>query len=118
VHEGDLARRLTYAHAGYGALLLAAPRLLAHAAPGGNRDRKTVAFARLLGARHLAEAAILGRRRSARWLLLGAAVDAAHAVTMAGVAVTTSSRRPLASANAVVALAFAAAGARAARSSE
>jgi hypothetical protein len=88
-------------HAAYGAVLLFAPRVLTQAFPGA--DARTIAFARILGARHLTEAAILSRHRSARWLAAGGAVDAAHAATMIGIAAWLPARRRSALANSAIA---------------
>lgn len=103
-------RPLTWLRVAYGSLLLAAPRTLTRALPTQRLDSRAVAFARLLGARQLVEAAILGRTRSPVWLLAGAAVDATHSATMLAFAVARPNRRSLAIANAIAAAAIATAG--------
>jgi hypothetical protein len=95
----------------YGSVLLLAPHVIAGALPHEQVDGRVVAFARLLGARHLLEAAIIGRRNRPAWILAGSAVDATHAATMIGLAVARPNRRPLALANAIAAGAIAVAGA-------
>jgi hypothetical protein len=46
-------------------------------------DRPARALARILGTRHLAQAAIMARHHTHKWILAGAAVDATHATTIA-----------------------------------
>jgi hypothetical protein len=71
------------------------------------------AFARVLGLRQLAEAMLLARhRRSGRWPLAGAAVDAVHAVTVAVIAAHSERRRGLAPLNFATASALTAEGLR------
>ena len=48
----------------YGAVLVLTPRLLTRALPHQQIDARAIAFARVLGIRHLLEATIVGRRRS------------------------------------------------------
>jgi hypothetical protein len=78
------ARALAAVHAAWGTELLLHPdAMLARChAPGG---RGTELVARILGARHVAQAALLRRRPG-----LGALVDAAHAASMLPLA----ARRP------------------------
>lgn len=85
------AQGLRVARAVYGGGLLLAPVQLLCALARMPLDRPTVNVARVLGARHLAQAA-LTRRGTAVELGLGAAVDAAHAGSMAAMA-RWSSRR-------------------------
>jgi hypothetical protein len=103
-------RLLTRVRVTYGTLLLLRPRLLTKAIPMSNIDGPVIAFARLLGARHLLEAAVLSRRRAPVWTLAGAAVDATHATTMVVLAVRRPIRRSLAIANALAAASLATAG--------
>ncbi len=72
-------------------------------------------FARVLGARHLVEAAVLMRDHSHRWVLLGAGVDGLHAASMFGLATVRRDERRLALTNALTATALAAAGTMVAR---
>jgi hypothetical protein len=64
---------------------------------------------RILGIRDLLQAIVIGRRRSSRWLLAGAAIDVIHAVTMVGVATSGSRYRRPAAISTVMAAAFTAA---------
>ena len=64
-----------------GAVLLCFPELLLRAAPHRDIDHPADVVARILGARHLAEAALIGRRRGRNWILVSFAIDAIHALT-------------------------------------
>lgn len=103
---------------GWGLALLAVPGPLVGAAAGGSggrgSDSRARVFARLLGARQLAEAALL-RRAGRRAVAAGAAIDAIHAATVAALAAADRRRRRPAAANAAVALGFALEGALRAR---
>ncbi len=78
-------------------------------------DTETVLVARVLGARQLAQAVCV-RTRSQRALLVGAAVDAAHAASMLALSAGSSraAHRTLARRNGRTAVLLAAAGAAAA----
>lgn len=91
-----------------GALLLLAPRRVVSDLPHGAIDRRALVFARVLGLRQIAQAAVLRRHHSAAWMRAGAAVDATHAATMVALALTHPARRRLALTNAAVAGALAA----------
>ena len=80
----------------WGALLLVEPGLVLRVLPHQSLDSAAVGFARALGARHLAQAAVADTRRgsSRRWVLAGAAVDATHASTMLALAGVREARRP------------------------
>jgi hypothetical protein len=86
----NLLTRLRFA---FGAVLVLTPRLLTRALPQQQIDARVIALARVLGL---------------RWTLVGAAVDATHAPTMAGFAVARPSCRPLALASAFTASVIAA----------
>jgi hypothetical protein len=107
-------RWLFAARALYGGALVLAPR---HAlgVRVGELDGRMRTFARVLGARNLAEAALLRAHPSRGWALAGAAVDATHAATMVIVAAIDRRGRAIALTSALVASAFAAWGARSAR---
>jgi hypothetical protein len=77
---------------------------------GGAVDRRLRVFALALGARNLAEAAILRRHPERGWALGGAAVDAAHATSMVVLAMLDRRRRRVALISALIAGAFAALG--------
>lgn len=100
----------------YGAGLLVLPARVLSAAARRPLDREAVYVARILGARHLLQAALLCRHPSRRRLLIGAAIDAAHAASM--VPLAHSSRQPahraLARHQVVAATGFAVAGCAAA----
>jgi hypothetical protein len=81
-----MPRALEAARALYGAGLLLTPsRALARLARSP-LDHSAVIVARVLGARHLLQAAILWRRPAPHWQLSGAVVDAAHAASMLALA--------------------------------
>lgn len=75
-------------------------------------DRRSVAVARVLGARHLAQAALSGVRPSPEVLALGVWVDAVHAASALGLAVLDRDRVRAGLLDAVVAGTWAAAGLR------
>ncbi len=100
----------------FGSALLVAPgALLGDLAPQGQIDTGVRVFARVLGARHLVEAAMLWRHRSRGWILASAGIDATHGVTMLALAALDPKRRRLALANAIAASAITIAGLREAR---
>lgn len=72
--------------AGYGAALLAAPGLLLGAVTGVPPTRRDLTVARVLGARHLLQAAVTLSEGS-RVLVPGAVVDLLHAASMVALAV-------------------------------
>jgi hypothetical protein len=78
-------------------------------------DSRARAVARVLGARHLAQALLAGSRPTRAVLALGAEVDAAHAASMVLLGVADERRRTTAWINAAVAASFAVAGVAAAR---
>ena len=94
--------------AGYGTTALLAPGVVEHLLSGHAPDGPARAAIRILGARHLLQAAVLARGGGRGLHLLGCAVDVLHALTAAGLAIVDERRRPAASANAAIALAFAA----------
>lgn len=107
--------RLTLVRAAWGAALLLAPGRVLSALPHQQIDRSACAFARVLGARNLAQAAVIARRPTRGWILAGAAVDATHATTMVALALLKPDRRKLALTNIATAGAFASAGLHRAR---
>jgi hypothetical protein len=102
--------RFVALRAGYGLLLLGAPGPVARLYAGRGCDRRTVAVARVLGARHLAQAALSARHRSETALGLGVAVDLLHAASMIGLAVLDRSRTRAGLLDATGAAGFAVAG--------
>lgn len=99
---------------GYGLALLCSPGLLLRLA-GCPGDGWAHGVARLLGARHAAQAAVSAPKPSAAALALGAEADLAHALSMLGLAVVDRRRRRIGYLDATVAATFAAAGVVAAR---
>jgi hypothetical protein len=94
----------------WGTALLVAPEAVLSHLPHQRIDRPARTFARLLGTRHLVQAAITTRCPTPRSILAGAAIDATHAATMAILAAIRPDRRDLALTNAATATALAAAG--------
>ena len=90
-------------HVCLGVPLLIAPGRVVAALPHQRIDRSVRVFARILGARHLAEAAVLTARHTHDWILAGAAVDTTHAVTMLLLAWLRPAQRKLALGNAAAA---------------
>jgi hypothetical protein len=109
-----LAHGLPVARGAYGALLLCAP----DAAIGlcGPRPASVSArnVARLLGVRHLIQAALTARMPDAMVLAVGSGVDVAHAVSMLALAAASRPLRRAGLADGLVAVSFAVAGAAAA----
>ncbi len=106
---------VTAIRAAWGAALLIAPNAVLHYLSHQRIDRPDRVFARVLGTRDLAQAAILSRRPTRGWILVGAAIDATHASTMLALALLMPDRRRLALVNAATATAFVAAGVHQAR---
>ncbi|HTS98533.1 MAG TPA: hypothetical protein VMI33_18135 [Streptosporangiaceae bacterium] len=101
--------------AGYGGALLIAPGLVIRLVTGEPAGPRARAVARVLGARHLLQAALTtAAGRSAPSLGIGAAVDLVHAASMAALAADRRVRR-LTLTDALVESALALAGLSAAR---
>jgi NAD(P)-dependent dehydrogenase (short-subunit alcohol dehydrogenase family) len=108
------ASRATAAvRAGWGGALLMMPGMLLRAGGLSPVSTAAVTAARVLGARHLLQAALTAVRPTASVAVLGAAVDAAHAGTDVLLAVASARWRRTALTDAAVAAGFAAAGWRA-----
>ncbi len=105
-----MARALTVVRVLWGTVLLITPEVVLRDLPHQRIDRAARGFARVLGARHLTQAAITSRDGTQRWLMAGAMVDATHAATMAALAALRPDRRKLALTNIATAMALAAAG--------
>lgn len=119
---------LVLARGAYGMALCIAPGALMGVAGGPPPSRRTRTVARLLGARHLVQAAITaaalagptppgielaasalrGARPGGAVLLLGAEVDLLHAASMAGLAVLAPRRRRIGLADSLIAAGLAA----------
>jgi hypothetical protein len=94
-------------HGVLGAVLLVAPRRLLRGL-GVPPDGATLATARVLGARHLAQAAALRRRRDRAAVGLGATTDVLHGASMLALARLSRPHRRAALASAATAGALAA----------
>ena len=97
----------------YGAALLLAPGPLIRICTGYPADSRVRLTARVLGARHLIQAALTagaGPSSGAGGLAAGAAVDLMHAASMAGLAAVSRPLRCTALTDAVLETALAAAG--------
>jgi hypothetical protein len=79
-------------HVGVGAALTAWPTAIARAV-SGPADLPSTAVIRLLGARSLAQGAVIAALPSATVLRLGAAVDATHAASLIPIIAATRYRR-------------------------
>jgi hypothetical protein len=96
----------------YGAALCCAPGSVLTLAGGRSAaaSPRTRAVARVLGARHLAQALVSAARPSPAVLILGAAVDVLHSASMLALAAVDRPRRRLGLTDSVIAGAFAAGG--------
>jgi hypothetical protein len=102
--------------AGYGGALLIIPGPLIRLATGRPAGPRARTVARVLGARHLLQAALTtGAASSAGSLGVGAAVDLAHAASMATLGLADRQVRRLTLSDALIESTFAAAGVSAAR---
>lgn len=103
-------RLLTAVRALWGAALLIAPDTVLTRLPHQDIDRPDRIFARVLGARHVIQAAITNRCDTRHGILTGAAVDATHATATAILARLAPARRTLALTDVAIAAALAGAG--------
>ncbi|MCZ2401967.1 hypothetical protein IV498_01890 [Paenarthrobacter sp. Z7-10] len=102
--------------AGYGLCQLGYPQEVPGIVLGRRLDSRAAAVVRVLGARHLLQAAVLGLAPASPMLhRCGSVVDVLHSASMVLLAVFDRRRRSAALADAVVAGVFAAAELRAAR---
>jgi hypothetical protein len=107
---------LQVVRAGYGGVLLIVPGPVIRLATGRPAGARARAVARVLGARHLLQAALTTAAAcSAGSLGLGAVVDLAHAASMATLGLADRQVRRLTLSDALVESTFAAASASAAR---
>lgn len=105
-------RRIEAARAAWGLALLVAPGPVLERVHGIRADHRAVVVARILGARHLAQAVVTGLTPSRPALALGSAVDALHATTAVGLAVVDRDRARAGLLDAGLATAWALAGLR------
>jgi hypothetical protein len=104
------ARWLQLARTSYGVALVMAPGLVAYLATGRIPSRHWRRVAQLLGARHLAQAAVTALVPVPDVFALGAGADIAHAVSMVMLAGADRAARHAALADALAETVFAAAG--------
>lgn len=103
------------ARAGWGISLLLAPGAVVRILAREPADRASRVTGRILGFRHLAQALTIERAGTREWLLVGVAIDAAHALSMVGLAALSENHRRLAALDAAVAGGWATNGLREAR---
>jgi hypothetical protein len=101
-------RPLEVIRAAYGAVELLAPGATERVLVGRAPDARARTFIRVLGGRHLLQAAVTATAGGPVFHRIGAGVDALHALTMLVLAALDRRRRHAAVANAAIALAFAA----------
>ena len=85
-------RVIELARAGWGSAMLFAPRIVLARVHHVEVDTKSVLVARVLGARHLTQAALSGVNPSPEVLAMGVWVDVAHASTAVALAVVDRTR--------------------------
>jgi hypothetical protein len=108
---GTAPRLFQAARACYGATLLVAPGTVIRAVTRRPAGSRTCAVVRLLGARHVLQAAATTAAGAGTGPLgLGAAIDLTHAASMAGLALADRQVRRLALTDAAIETSFAAAG--------
>jgi hypothetical protein len=103
-------RALQLTRASYGVALVVAPGLVIYLATGRFPSRRARRVAQLLGARHLAQAAVTAFVPLPEVFALGAAVDTVHAASMAVLAAADRAARSAALTDALAESAIAAAG--------
>lgn len=103
------------ARATWGLSLLLAPGVVIRAISREPTDRASRVTGRILGFRHLVQALTVERAGTRGWLLVGAAVDATHALSMAGLAALDRDHRRPAAIDATLATGLAVNGLRKAR---
>ena len=101
-----MRRFLRVTRAAYGAALLAVPSRILRACGGDPADGAALAVARVLGGRHLVQAALAGNDPGAVRRYGGAVVDLLHAASMFAVARMDAPRRRPALIDGSVAAAF------------
>lgn len=103
-------RAIELIRAGWGAVLLAAPAEVLDHIHGVQVDRKALVITRILGARHLTQAALSGVSPGPEVLAAGVWVDAVHSATALGLAVLDRRRARGGVTDAAVAASWAALG--------
>jgi hypothetical protein len=107
---GRHGRALQLTRVSYGVALVMAPGLVTYLATGSFPGRRGRRVAQLLGARHLAQAAVTAFAPVPGVYALGAAVDAAHAGSMLVLATANRAARHAALTDALAEAVFAAVG--------
>lgn len=105
-------RRIEAVRAVWGAALMISPRTILEHVHGVRADSRSIAIARILGARHLTQAALSGIRPTPAILALGVWVDTVHAGTALTLAAADHARARAGITDAAVAAGWAAAGFR------
>jgi hypothetical protein len=105
-------RRIEVIRAGWGVALLAAPGVVLTRVHGVHVDSPALVIARILGARHLAQALLSGVNPTPEVLAAGAWVDAVHSMTAFGLAAVDRRRTRAGVTDGVVAAAWAGLGLR------
>ncbi len=105
-------RKIELTRVAWGAALLLAPRRMLSSVHRIEVDDRSVLVARVLGLRHLAQAALSGRQPRPEALALGVGVDLVHAATALTLAGVDHRRAPAGLVNAVVSTAWGVAGIR------
>lgn len=103
-------RAIELIRAGWGGVLLTAPAEVLSHIHGVRVDRKAIVVTRILGARHLAQAALSGVNPGPEVLAAGVWVDTVHSATALGLAVVDRRRARGGVADAAVAASWAALG--------
>ncbi len=101
--------------ASYATLLLLASGTVVRLVSGGSEDRVTTVAGRVLGFRHLAQALIVDCAGTRSRLLVGVVIDAVHALSMLGLALSSKGYRRPAALDAVLATGWTLNGLREAR---
>jgi hypothetical protein len=104
-------RAFSLTRAAYGAVLLCAPGVVISQCTGQPASTRARAVVRVLGSRHLVQAAVTARAPSALVLRAGAQVDFAHAASMLALGAVGRPLRRAQLADGLVAAIFAALGA-------
>ncbi len=97
------ARFVLFAEATWGLALVFAPRRVIRSVQTSEADTSEVVVARTLGARHVAQAAVLLRRPTEGWMLAGAGVNGLHSVSLLLLGAADRRRRHLAECGAATA---------------
>jgi hypothetical protein len=103
-------RTFPWLRAGYAVALLCIPSALIGVCTGQPASKADRRIARVLGARHLTQAALTARSSSATALGVGVLIDVAHAASMMALAAGDHPMRPAELADGLIAASFAATG--------